>query len=383
MKQQMILSLALLLPACLAAQEKAVRTAEVLPTVETRAIASALDKESSAAAARDAGPTASDPAPQKRPKASDKQDSEVKRPKGEGSMVGYIEDATIASRIRIRFDAAFDDRFPDLAEFFYAKCGCYKSLAGIVPAAFDPKAPGPGGGVPNRINFQQLYILGEYAPVHRFSAFVEVPFRWIQPQGFLAVPPFPPFGNQSGISDVRLGIKLGLVANEKQSLTVQLRSFLPSGDPAKGLGTDHASIEPSLLYNQQVTPRFAIEAQLGDNHPISGSRGVPTATSSNFSGDVFFYGIGPSYEVYRTENVRFTPVVELVGWRVLGGFVSNVGGPVSGVASDASGTNIVNMKFGLRTTFHHHNSIYVGYGRGLTDADWYRDIVRIEYRYVF
>ncbi len=379
MKRQLFLSLALLVPAGIMAQEN------LTPRLETpvmlSAAAPALPTSTSADAAPDASPQPAFPQRQTRAKpAAAKNDTEVKRPKSEGSMVGYIDNAIIASQFRVRFDAAFDDRFPDLAEFFYAKCSCYSNLPGT--PIYDPNAPGPGLGVPTKVDFQQLYFLGEYAPISRFSAFVEVPFRWLQPQGFKAFPPFPPFGSQSGISDVRLGIKLGLVASAKRSVTVQLRSTVPSGDASKGLGTNNYTIEPALLWHERVTPRFALEAQLGDNHPIDGSRGVPTASSKSFAGDVFFYGIGPSYELIRTENFRIAPVVELVGWHVLGGFETN---PASApyAADDVSGLNIVNMKFGARTSVGAHNSVYIGYGHVLTTAHWYHDIVRVEYRYSF
>jgi hypothetical protein len=43
------------------------------------------------------------------------------RPASEGSMVGYVDDAIVASQIRFRFDAGFHDNAPDRAEFFYAQ----------------------------------------------------------------------------------------------------------------------------------------------------------------------------------------------------------------------------------------------------------------------
>ncbi len=308
---------------------------------------------------------------------------EVQRPRTEGSMVGYIENAIVGSQIRIRFDAGFNNDTPDLAEFFYAKCGCYKLLATAIPAAYDPNASGPGPGVPKDLNFQQLYLNAEYAPNRRFSAFSEIPFRWIQPQSFLAVPPFPGFANQGGISDVRAGIKIAILASSDRYLTAQFKTYGPSGHASKGLGTNHWSIEPAVLYFQKLSSRAALEAQLGEWHPIGGSAGVPILTSKKFSGDVLFYGVGPSYELYRGERVRFAPVVELVGWRIMGGFQTQPGGPILGAAADTSGTNIVNIKVGARTAFGRHNSIYAGYGRALASADWYKDLVRIEYRYSF
>ncbi len=299
------------------------------------------------------------------------------------STVGYIDDGRVESQVRIRFDAAFHNALPDRAEFFYAKCGCYQGLATAIPQAFDPNAPGPGLGVPRDLNFQQAYFDIEYSPHSHVSVFAEVPARWIQPQSFLPIPPFPGFANQSGFGDVRAGVKVGIVASATSSLTVQVRGFFPSGDASKGLGTNHGSIEPALLYYQQLSDRLVIESQIGDTHPVGGAAGVPTATTEKFAGDVFFYGIGPSYEVYRSTAVRFAPVVELVGWSVRNGFTTQPGGPILGAASDAGGTNIVNIKFGGRVVVHDHSSFYVGYGRALTDASWYDDIVRLEYRYSF
>jgi len=367
MKRPLVLGFLLLLAAGMAAQQLATPTSTEVASVSTtpqftyRAWWLAPDHNAGT--------------PQAQPQTSQR----GRRPKSEGSMVGYIYDAVIASQIRVRFDAAWNDEFPDQAEFFYAKRGCYRGLATALPAAFDPAAPGPGPGVPDSVNFQQLAFMGEFAPSKRFSLFFELPVRWLQPQFQLT----PPFANQSGISDVRLGAKLGLIASENQSLTFQFQSFLPSGDPAKGMGTNHASIEPSLLYRGQVTPRFSIEGQIGGLHPLDSSRGVPTNSSQGFAGDILLWGIGPAYQVYRGDRVKVVPVVEFVGWHIFSGFKTSLGGPILGAATDVSGTNIVNAKFGVRTFFGDHSSIYAGFGHALTDADWYHNILRVEYRYTF
>jgi hypothetical protein len=313
------------------------------------------------------------------------------KPKIPGSMVGYIDNPIVRSQIRIRFDAAFDDEFPDRSEFFYAKCGCYaflqpKSLPGAPAAlymAYDPNTPGPGPGVPTSVNFQQLYMNVEYSPHRRFSAFMEVPIRWLQAQGFQTLPPFPGFSDQSGLSDVTAGFKVAAVATESTYLTFQLKSYFPSGDASKGLGTNHYSVEPSLLFYQQLSSRFTLEGQIGDWHPIGGSAGVPVTNSEGFAGDVFFYGIGPSYKLYQGHHIGLAPVVELFGWHVLGGFETQPGGTVDLAANEAGGLNIVNLKVGVRTSFGFHNSVYVGFGQALTHDDWYKHIVRLEYRYSF
>ncbi len=92
--------------------------------------------------------------------------------------------------------------------------------------------------------------------------------------------------------------------------------------------------------------------------------------------------------MYSSSRVRFSPVVELVGWRVLSGF--QTGNPAGGSGpsapfADASkaSPNIVNIKIGARLTMMEMASIYVGFGHHLTDATWYDDIFRIEYRVGF
>ena len=51
--------------------------------------------------------------------------------------------------------------------------------------------------------------------------------------------------------------------------------------------------------------------------------------------------------------------------------------------ADASGINVVNLKIGTRFTMRDRSSLYVGYGHALTDANWYHDLFRVEYRLTF
>lgn len=289
-----------------------------------------------------------------------------------GSMVGYIDDATIESKVRIRFDSGFHATAPDRAEFFYSKCGCYSGLAPSHPW-YDANAPGPRLGAVSDLNFQQFVVEGEYAVRSRMSVFGVVPFRRIQPQSFFAGTG-PGFPDQGGTGDVRAGVKLGLADRPDAGVTAKFQMYFPTGDPQKGLGTDHASFEPALLFRNSLSEVVEVESQVGVWLPIGGAAPAPTAADGRFAGRVFYYGIGPSFTIYDGDRVRFAPVVELVGWRVLSGNQS--------VGLDASGTNIVNLKVGGRLSFD-AGSIYVGYGHALTDATWYDDILRFEYRYSF
>jgi outer membrane putative beta-barrel porin/alpha-amylase len=294
-----------------------------------------------------------------------------------GSMVGYIDDATVTSQVRVRFDAGFGNDVPDRAEFFYAKCGCYRFDP---PPYFDADAPGPRPGVPTELRFQQLYIQADHAFGARFALFGELPIRAIQPQGFLPFgSPYDPFPSHSGLGDIRVGAKAALVSDDRRDVTFQVRASLPTGDAAEGLGTDNFSLEPGLLFHQSVTDRVALEAQFSTWFPFDGSKGVDSP--DRFSGNVITYGVGPSFDLVRTDRIRFSPVVELVGWRVIGGFGTRCSADLTCVYE--ADNNIVNLKFGARTTLGERNSFYVGYGHALSDAVWYGDILRFEYRVNF
>jgi hypothetical protein len=296
-----------------------------------------------------------------------------RRGRRQPSYVGYIPDATIGSQVRVRFDAASEVDVPDRAEFLYAKCGCYRTAP---PPAHDADAPGPGPAVVTGLAYRQLYLQAEYAPHARVSLFAELPVRWLQPEEF--VPGSGTIDDQSGISDVRAGVKVGLLDAADRQVTLSLQGSAPTGAADKGLGTDHWTLEPLILSYGRVADRVTMEGVLGAIIPIDGSAGVPTSSSEGFAGTVLVYGIGPAVEVYRGESVQIAPVVELIGWRVLDGFQT-----VDGTPEPAEDINIVNLKLGARLSLRERSSFYVGYGKALTDRVWYDDIFRIEYRLGF
>ncbi len=120
--------------------------------------------------------------------------------------------------------------------------------------------------------------------------------------------------------------------------------------------------------------------------PIDGSSGLGTPfPNQSFAGNVLRYGIGMGYTVHEDDQRRIAPVLEVVGWTLLGGLSSS---SPDGTAANlrlqqTDGQTIVNAKLGLRITDTRLGSLYAGYGRGLTDEVWYRDIFRLEYRLMF
>jgi len=333
---------------------------------------------------------------------ADRSDSEEQRETDEmpvfvsDSNTGYIDNAIIGTQFRVRADGGFGSNAPDRAEFFYGACGCARDVPNPpanVPNAngdvLNPDAPGPSGTIipgailtspliETELDYQELRFDYEYAFRRNFSLFVEVPLRFIDGDVL---------GSQSGLGDVRAGFKWGLLDNPQHQLTFQLRGYFPTGDAEEGLGTDHASIEPGLLYFGRLNERWTMAAELRYLAPIDGTTGRGTGFSEDYAGDVLRYGLGFGYDFELASGTRVTPVVELVGWSVLGGLaLSSADGTPFGTTfpgfgyRETDGENIANLKFGLRFAFRGRRSLYVGYGAALTDDVWYDDVVRIEFR---
>ncbi|HMC63973.1 MAG TPA: hypothetical protein VKI65_03465 [Gemmataceae bacterium] len=271
------------------------------------------------------------------------------------SSVGYIDPALPQTMFRFRFDAAYRNNRPDRAEFFYAKCGCFRNA--IPP---DPNAAGPPL-TETRVDYQDFASYLEVAYNNRVSGFVEIPVRLLNPERN---------NNTSGLADMNAGFKVAMIACEDTVFTFQFRTYIPTGDSDRGLGTDHVSLEPGLLLLQRLGERLVLEAEFKDWVPVGGS---------DFAGNVLRYGVGLSYQLGRCGGARIAPVAEFVGWTVLDGKESDF----TGATRDAAGDTIVNAKLGVRLGLGDYNSLYVGYGRALTGDVWYKDIVRVEYRVAF
>jgi hypothetical protein len=266
------------------------------------------------------------------------------------SRDGYIDAAIPGDQFRLRFDASSDDVRPNRAEFFWAQNS--------------PRGP----GVPRpetRVDWQELSAYLEVAPADRLSAFVEVPWRFLNPEVN---------ANHTGLSDLSAGFKCALIDDSDRVVTFQLRTYAPTGDAHLGLGTGHVSLEPALLLWQPLGERAGLEAELRYWVPVGGT---------DFAGDIIRYGVGFHYDLPRVGKAQVSPVATVVGWTALGGkeSVPHPSGPdsVEGVA----GQTILSAKLGARLRWGGWSDLFLGYGRPLTGDRWYENTVRVEWRLLY
>jgi len=295
------------------------------------------------------------------------------------SSTGYIDNALIQTQSRIRFDAGFNNTAPDRAEFFYGACGCARDVPGL-----NNKAPGPSGKVipgdilnsrliETSLDYQELRLDFEYALQDNFSLFTELPVRFIDGEVL---------ESEQGLGDIRAGFKWGLLNNPSHNLTFQLRGYFPTGKAEDGLGTDHLSYEPGLLYLGRFDEHWTAASELRYLIPVGGTSGFATGFDEDYAGEILRYGFGAGYDINISPTTRVTPVLELVSWIVLGGLVleSPSGTPATAQYKKADGETITNLKFGARISLDKKHSVYIGYGKALSDDDWYEEIVRVEFR---
>jgi hypothetical protein len=197
--------------------------------------------------------------------------------------------------------------------------------------------------------------------------------------------------NDQGIGDMQLGLKFSLYETRCKQLTFQLKNYIPTAKASEfWLGTGHYSIEPGLLYWNRFGNGWTLESEITDWIPIGGA--VNPQNQKDYAGNVLRYGVGLGYDLAHVCGRTFTPVVECVGWSVLGGQVFefndalvNPNQPLTGLIGprSASGDTIVNLKLGTRIANTRGGSIYAGYGRCLTGDRWYQDIFRLELRKMY
>jgi Putative MetA-pathway of phenol degradation len=274
------------------------------------------------------------------------------------SQTGYIDSAIPRNQFRFRFDAAYDNNRPDRAEFIYAKCGCNPGGNGPIGQGNHP--------VETSLDFQDFSMYLELAASNNLSGFVELPVRLVNGE-FI--------DNTGGLGDMNVGFKYAFIACPDHYLTFQFKTYIPTGDADRGLGTDHVSLEPGLLCYKRLSDRVTLEGELRDWIPVDGS---------DFAGNVIRYGVGLSYQTCCS-GCRVTPIAELVGWTVLDGraTVSPDGTGERAFIEDSEGDTIVNVKLGVRFGIGQAGDVYVGYGRALTGDVWYEDMIRVEYRLNF
>jgi hypothetical protein len=249
------------------------------------------------------------------------------------------------TQTRIRWDSAFRYTFPDTAEYFWGRTGTGNK--------------GPANASPS-LKYNDLTLYQEIA-AKGASAFVEMVYRSIDPVGNPGA---------AGFGDMNVGVKTVLLDRELVLVSMQMRTFIPSGNFTTGLGTGHVALEPSLLSALRVTPTTYLQTQLAEWIPLGGTSG--------FEGSTFHYHFSLNQNLCHHDYVNVVGTLELNGFSFRGQFTD----PDTGLATPLSGFNYVNIGPGIRVQFCEQVDIGVGMAFGLTHhgpAQIYRTELRMRF----
>jgi hypothetical protein len=248
------------------------------------------------------------------------------------------------TQTRIRWDAAFDYGFPDSAEFFWGKIGT-KVLRNPTPS----------------LNYGELSLYQEIA-AKGASVFFEMPYYSIEPANN---------PGSAGFGDINLGVKTVLLDRELLLVSMQFRTFIPSGNFTAGLGTGHVSLEPSLLAALKLTHSTYLQMQLADWIPLGGDSG--------FEGNVIHYHLSLNQNLWRHGDfLNVVGTVELNGYCFRGEFTDATGAVVG-----LDGSNYLNAGPGVRVQICDKFDLGVGaafgFGNGHGPGSIYRTELRIRF----
>jgi hypothetical protein len=258
------------------------------------------------------------------------------------SAVSFIDSALPRNTVRLRLDLAYDDPRPTRAAYLVGVSGL----------------PLPE---PRIQSYQDVSAYAEWAPMSFFSVFFEAPMRWLNPEVNQ---------NVSGYGDMNFGFKLCTWNSDEMLATLQVRLYNPTAERAS-LGTDHWTFEPAFLANWLPYDGVMLEGEVRYWMPLGGG---------DFAGDIVRYGLGLSIGSSNPTGFWYKPVLEGVGWSVLGGKSMVVTSPDSYYIQSAAGQTIINGYLGMRLGMGNYLDFYAGYGRCFTGSSWARDNVRVELR---
>jgi hypothetical protein len=265
------------------------------------------------------------------------------------TYVSFIDSAVPRNVVGMRFEALYRNQQPMRSEYYHPKGG----LPGATGFPF----------IETRIDYQELTSYAEFSPTPWLSIFMEAPYRWLNPEIN---------DNRSGAGDMRYGLKLCTWSDENIIATILLRLYQPVA-AREALGTSHWSVEPGILAAYRVTGQLHLEGEFRWWIPLGGT---------DFAGDVLRYGLGVSYG-QKQAGFWYAPVVECVGWSVMGGKTMIASSPTDFIVLDAYGQTIVNGYLGLRWGYGPNLDFYAGYGRSFTGEFWQRETYRFEVRFCY
>jgi hypothetical protein len=298
----------------------------------------------------------------------------------------FLDAARPITQTRLRWDAGWNFRSPDRAEWFMPRFNTNPNQLG------PGNCPRPGQGrgprcIYDRVDYDELFLYNE-AAVDAFSFFIEFSYRDLDPTpGFANITAANPAAldccPHSGFGDMNLGTKSMLLDCELLQFTFQFKTFIPIGNFTQGLGTGHVSLEPAFLATLKLTHDCYMQMMWAYWIPIGGDQ--------LYQGNVFHQHYSLNKLLYKCGHYKTCQIVgtlEFNNWYVVNGartapdlvLANPANGVLSPVSVEAEGA-IFSIGPGIRLFMCDRLDIGVGSAFATSTPHWAQQLVRSEIRY--
>jgi hypothetical protein len=211
----------------------------------------------------------------------------------------------------------------------------------------------------------------------------------VLPQGSLAVVAMQVAGPvagccpASGFGDLIIGTKSMLLDCSLMQITFQFKTWLPTGDFTKGLGTAHVSLEPSILLNVCCSKNTYLQGQFAYWIPVGGD--------SAYEGNVYHSHFSLNHVLWcPCPGVQLIGSAELGHYRIMNGLMTATDtvltdpktGQVSPVSTNGK-ADFVYLGPGVRLFMCDKLDLGVGSQFALTKEHFAEEWIRAEFRWRF
>jgi hypothetical protein len=284
----------------------------------------------------------------------------------------FVDSARPVTQTRIRWDYGENLIFPDRNEYFWARAGSNQGNAGggvngvVQQVRQSAKIQGPDK-VPLSVDYHEVSIYNEVGN-NGFSAFGDFSFRG-QAVDNADGTKFSTFG----FGDLMIGTKSLFLDCELLQMAFQFKTFIPTGNFSKGLGTAHVSLEPSLLVTLRLSPVTYFQGQL--------SQWIPIAGNQDQAGALIHCHVAFNHLLYKSSKCQLISTAEFNTWKFQDGlYTQGVLGTNTALGVPSSGDTYASAGPGLRLQFCDNIDFGVGTAFALTSQHWAQQVVRTEFR---
>jgi hypothetical protein len=240
-------------------------------------------------------------------------------------------------------------------------------------------APNKNQRIPSNQIFarlQQVYLYQEAAG-ERGSFFVEYPYRQVNSS-------WEP--TQAGFGDVNFGIKSLLFDCEMLQVSFQLRTFMPSGNFNKNLGTGQFALDPSILTSLKLTPTTYFQGQFGNWVPLGGPGDQKLSSGDKMAGGIFYWLMSVNQVLwYFRPDSPLIATLEMDGWSFEnGGYTSAIrSGGTPHRVPDGGGVSYFNIGPGIRQSVCNRLDFGCAITWATNTEHWAQPWFRFEARFLF